>query len=109
MGLDLEFLFGQAEAEDFDRATIGGNQAGEHPDGGGLARAVGAEEAEEGATRDFEIHAIDGGFQTIKLPEVVDQDSGGHCIQCNWSSVPSNSYNRSLTVAALRQVSEPRA
>src|SRR5437899_1849685 len=86
MGLDLEFLFGQAEAEDFDRAAIGGNQASEHPDGGGLARAVGAEEAEEGATRDFEIHAIDGGFQTIKLPEVMDQDGGGHCIQCNWGA-----------------------
>ena len=56
---------GKTEAEDLDGAAIGGNQAGEHADGGGLARAVGAEEAEEGAARHFEIHAIDGGFQSV--------------------------------------------
>jgi hypothetical protein len=38
-----------------------GEQAGEHLDGGGLAGAVGAEEAEELAGLDDEIEVVDGG------------------------------------------------
>jgi hypothetical protein len=56
----------------------GGNQSGERADGGGLAGAVGSEEAEERSARDFEIDAIDGCLEAIRFSKIADQDGGGH-------------------------------
>lgn len=47
-------------AEDADAAAAGCEQAGEHFDGGGFARAVGAEEAVEAARGDAEAELVDG-------------------------------------------------
>jgi hypothetical protein len=43
------------------RGALGrSQQRGEHPEGGGLARAVGAEEADHLALGDIEVDAVDG-------------------------------------------------
>ena len=55
-----------------------GNQSGQHPDGRRFPRAVGTEEAEEGSPRHFQVHAIDGGFETVRFSKIAHQDGGGH-------------------------------
>ena len=50
----------EIDAENFDAAGAGREQAGEHFDGRGFAGAVGAEEAEELSRSDAQIDAVDG-------------------------------------------------
>jgi hypothetical protein len=76
--LDLQFVPGELEAQDLDAAAIGGNQSGEHADGGRLSSAVGSQEAEERSARDFEIDAVDRGLEAIRFSKIADQDGGGH-------------------------------
>ncbi len=64
------------EAEEFDGARSRRNEAGEHPDGGGLAGAIGAEEPEEGAARDREGEPIDSGPAVVDLAQIADGDGG---------------------------------
>src|SRR6185369_7691716 len=47
-------------AVDLHRTAVGAQGSRDHPDGGGLAGAVGAEEAEGFALADVEGHAVDG-------------------------------------------------
>ena len=63
---------GEVFAEDVDAAGGGGEQAGEHLDGGGFACAVGAEEAEELAGSDGEIDVADCG----ELAETAGEGGG---------------------------------
>src|SRR5690606_23461180 len=58
-------------------AAGGGEEAGDHFHGCGLARAVGAEEAEDFAALDGETHAVDGGEGSEALDELTDVDHGG--------------------------------
>ncbi len=58
--------------EDAHRAAPRGEQAGEHFDGGGFARAVGAEETIKAAGLDAEVQFIDG----AELPEITRQVGG---------------------------------
>ena len=74
---DFYFAGGHGEAQEFDGAGVGADEAGEHADGGGFAGAVGAEEAEEGASWDGEGEAVDGGFAVIFLAKIPDLDGRG--------------------------------
>ena len=61
LALDLDGVGDGVKTEDLNRARGGGEQAGEHLDGGGLACAVGTEEAEELAGGDREVDILNGG------------------------------------------------
>lgn len=54
--------FANVDAEEFGRAAGGADEAEEDVHGGRLARAVGAEEAENLAAADREVEAVDGDF-----------------------------------------------
>jgi len=72
LALQLGGVLGQVGAQYADLAAGGCEQAGEHLDGGGLAGAVGAEEAEELARVDGEVDVIDGG----EIPEAARERGG---------------------------------
>jgi hypothetical protein len=48
-------------------AFVGGDEGGEDVDGGGLAGAVRAEEAEDGALFDVQVDSVDGGYRAEAL------------------------------------------
>ena len=52
------------------RAAGGTEDAGDHPDGGGLARAVGPEQAEQLAAGHLEVDAVDRGELAVALGEL---------------------------------------
>ena len=54
-------LAGHAQAEHRRRAAARREQPAEHADRGGLAGAVGPEEAVDGLARDLEVDVVDGG------------------------------------------------
>ena len=66
------------EAEDLDAAGGGGEEAGEHLDGGGFTGAVGAEEAEELTGRDGEVDVLNGGEVAETAGEVGGGDGRDH-------------------------------
>ena len=59
-------------AENARLTTAGGQQGGEHPDGGGLASAVGPEDAVDGPGAHGEVDAVDG----LGVAEVLHQAGG---------------------------------
>jgi hypothetical protein len=67
-------------AHDQGVALVGLEQAGQHRDGGGLARAVGPEQAQDLALLDGEIHALHGLKVAKGLAEVLD-------FYCVWQGV----------------------
>jgi hypothetical protein len=75
-GLDAGGLAGDREAGDAGVAGARGQQAAEHADGGGLARAVGAEVAEDLAAGDVKRDGVDGGEVAEAAGEVGDLDDG---------------------------------
>jgi hypothetical protein len=81
--LDFKILFGQTIAQQFDRAAIVRDESGENADGGGFARAIGSEKAEEGPARHFQVDAIHRRLGSIVFSEAADQDGrrrgGGFC------------------------------
>ena len=56
--LEFERVAGGIEAADVDLAGGGGEQSGEHFDGGGLPGAVGSQEGADVAGVDFEIESV---------------------------------------------------
>jgi hypothetical protein len=60
--------------EDRRAPGVGGDQGGEHPDRGGLARAVGAEHAVDGAGRPREVDTVDGAGVAERLPQPAGLD-----------------------------------
>ena len=64
-------------AEEECPAASGVDEAEDHAQGGRLASAVGAEQAENGAGRDFESEVVNGHDVAEALGEVLDGD-GGH-------------------------------
>ena len=67
------------------RALVGRQQRGEHQHGGGLARAVGAEEAVDLARLHVEVDAVDGARALLELlDEALDLDRGRVLGDCSW-------------------------
>ena len=81
LALDLDGVSGGVEAEDLDAAGGWSEEAGEHLDGGGLACAVGAEEAEELAGRDGEVDVLNGGEVAESTREACGGDGGNHVVK----------------------------
>ena len=61
-------------------AVVGSQQGGEHGDGGGLAGAVGAEHAVDGAGPHLQIDAVDGAIVAEDFDEAfrLDGELGIH-------------------------------
>jgi hypothetical protein len=73
LALDFERVRGEIEAEDLNAARGGGEQAGQHLDGGGFAGAVGAEKAVELTLGDVEVDVPHGN----EIAETAGKSSGG--------------------------------
>ena len=58
------------EAVELNGAAGGPEQRGQHLDGGGLARAVGAEEGKDLALRHIKRNIVDGGKRAKRLHQV---------------------------------------
>jgi hypothetical protein len=66
------------------RAGGRGDHAEEHPQGGGLPGAVGAEEADHRALLDLEAEAVDGEDVAEAFGESVDVDGRHARLLCRW-------------------------
>src|SRR6185369_11790898 len=76
--LNLQFVLGEFETQDLNGPAIAGNQPGEHTDSGRFPGAVGPKKTEKRSARNFEIDAIDGGFEPVRFSKIADQDGGRH-------------------------------
>ena len=63
-------------------ARVGPQQGGEHADGGGLARPVGAEQAEHRAGPGDEVDAVERGGGAEALDQAFDADCSVHDPEC---------------------------
>ena len=77
------------------RAAGGPENARDHPDGGRLPRAVGAEQAEELAAGHVQVDAVDRGELAVALGELVQPD---HVILRTMASTTSRSAGASTTI-----------
>ena len=79
-------MLGDVDARDRRAAGRGLEQRGEDADGGGLAGAVGPEQAVDGAVGDGEVDAVDGLDVAEVLDEAVGDDRviGGHAVSLPW-------------------------
>ena len=68
MSLDVERVTQRVEPEHLGRAAGGLGEAEEHEDGRGLARTVGAEEAEHLALVDVQVQGADGESRVLLVP-----------------------------------------
>jgi hypothetical protein len=80
------------------RARRRPQQRGEHPDGGALAGAVRAEEAEDLAGLDGEIDAVDGSYGVGARSEVSDEIAGDD----GWGLVAHHRRVCPITAAPVR-------
>ena len=62
-----------AHAEHLDLARIGGGEALADFDGGGLAGAIGSQQAEAFARAHFQIEAVDGDHVFVRLAQIADR------------------------------------
>jgi hypothetical protein len=67
-------LTDDVEPEDTGLAGVGVEERCQDADGCGLAGAVGAEEPQDGALRDFEIDAVESDDVTEPLDDSLDDD-----------------------------------
>jgi hypothetical protein len=65
------------EAHDLDPPPAGANQAHSHSDGGGLACAVGADQAENLSPVHFEVEAVDRLPGAVGFGEAISCENGG--------------------------------
>src|SRR6185437_16136708 len=111
-----------AQAEDFDFAGSGFEESLGDFEGGGLAGAVGAEQAEAFAALDVEIEAadrFDGRLAGEGLGQVATADGRGHGEHCTIRSLPASggvlgcglghspTYGRICRSGCARQSSTP--
>ncbi len=75
---DLDRLGGRVEAAHRDLAGCRFRQAQEHQDGRGLARAIGAEKAEDFALLNRQIKRVDREFFAVALAEIFGVDNRAH-------------------------------
>jgi hypothetical protein len=109
LAFDFDGVGECVETEDPDTAGGGGEEAGEHLDGGGFAGAVGAEEAEELAGRDGEIDVLNGGEVAESPGEALGGDGRDHVgeayLRGNWGSRESfdgsQKLKKSVSVGGL--------
>ncbi len=59
-----------------DGALLGGDEAGDHVEGGGFSGAVGAEEADDFPGFDGDGYAIDDGASAVGFAEVLGGEDG---------------------------------
>src|SRR6202012_2564240 len=78
LAFDLDGIGSSVEAEDLDATGGRSEQTGEHLDGSGLARAVGAEEAEELARSHGEVDVLNGGEIAETAGEAGGDDGRDH-------------------------------
>ena len=71
-GLGCRGIGPDVEALDADQAGVGAQQPGHHPDRGGLAGTIGADQAVEAAGRDRQVDAGDGHVVVEALPQASD-------------------------------------
>jgi len=71
-------LAGDVVAGDPGGAGVGPQQGGQHPHGGGLAGAVGAQHAEHGAGGGGEVHAVQGAGRAVVQDEALGLDGVLH-------------------------------
>ncbi len=76
-GAELRGLADHVEAGHASRAGVGGEEGGEDPDRRRLARAVGAEHAEDGAGGGLEVDAVQRAHVAERLDEAADFDRWG--------------------------------
>ena len=69
---------GDVEPEHLGAAGIGPQDRGEDAHGGGLARAVGTKQPEDGAGRDREVDPVEGDDRTEPLSQIFDDDGVRH-------------------------------
>src|ERR1700732_4658806 len=74
LALDFERVRRHGKAEQLDGSRGGRGETHQHADGGGFARAVGSEKAEEAAAWDSESEAIHGGFGSVDFTQIADRD-----------------------------------
>ena len=70
--------------EDLRLATVDRQQGGEHLEHGGLAGAVGSEDAEDLAAADLEVDAVDRTLFAEVLHQAAGRDSQGGFSQQSW-------------------------
>ena len=75
---DVERMLSAIFAEHGDRTACGAHQSGEHGEGGALAGAVRADDAEDLAGFDAEAEAAHGDGRAVGLGDVVHGDADGH-------------------------------
>ena len=73
----LAIVGAPAPAEDHDLAGVGLGEALADLDGGGLAGAVGSEQAEALARTDLEVEAVDGDDVAVGFAELAEEERGG--------------------------------
>ena len=74
---ELAVVGAPAPAQDHDLAGVRLGEALADLDGGGLAGAVGPEEAEALARTDLEVEAVDGDDVTVGFAELAEEERGG--------------------------------
>ena len=72
----MKVLAVEGLVEELDRAGVGHGDADHHADGGGLAGAVGAEEAEHAAGLDAEAEVVDGDFGVVGFADLLEFNDG---------------------------------
>ena len=73
---------GHGLALDEDLAVGGLHERQEHLHGGGLPRAIGAEESVDGALRDAQIQSVDDGPVAVPLGQISGFDDVCHAFEC---------------------------
>ena len=91
----LTGLPGDVEAAHAGRARRGREQRRQHPDGGGLARAVGSEQPDDVARLDVEVEGVDSPAGAERPREGLGFDDEGH--GSTWTSTLAVTDVRSLT------------
>jgi hypothetical protein len=67
----------RGRAEHLERALVGMDDRHDHPDGGALAGAVGAEQSAQRAARDVEVESAHGDLRPEALGDAADPDRAG--------------------------------
>ena len=89
---DLVLLHRGIEAVELDAAAGRAQQRGEHLDGGGLARAVRAEEGEDLALRDVEGDVVDGGEIAEAFDQMADRNHPRTSLRLQAASLTNRQY-----------------
>ena len=79
LAAQLVGFLGRVKSHDDGPPAGGYHQGGKDAEQGGLAAAVGPEQAEEFGGADVERNAVQGSASVVAVDEVLDGDHSGHC------------------------------